>query len=788
MLTKIFVYSLGVSVWGGLLILLLWLLRPVTGRYFGVKWQYYSWLPVLLVLFLPLFFAVNIVFGTIFADFADKFSLPADITIRQAETELAVSGKAELIQVSNQIKPDYTIIHDGLSEYQISLKQKIYSGLAGWAFWPYLAGIWLAVAVLLLVARLLIYVCLRQNLAKNSVIVPWQSLPLSEREIAYWRQAAPKLQLRQQKTGALMPAPFVIGLRRSCLLLPPPALAAELSVTDWQNLLRHELTHYQRHDLFYKWLLLVCQCLHWFNPAVYLAGRQIEQDCEISCDLAVTGRMNETERRDYMRTILRMLTPTPLGSGGLHTGMGSDKGKIQRRFEMISKHNINGRRLRMLAMLVGTLLVSLALGGSALAAAQASNLELVAVAQTVDNEVAWGVSSNPDGIVVYNNGEAVNFKNKPYLSAEGQIYLPLREMLEQFRIIDANDNSSLQYENGLVKLELYQWLPDAAGGQVLHCFYQRQFSLTDGVGAQMHNDVIYVPAEVLLGIAQMSAAGDGSTMLDGLMIMQYDTKGGEILRLVSLPLPGENKTVNAILPLPERFAVATQFLQAWRQSDYQQMQSLCTPYVLESVGWQNADVMLGEAVAVYAEHYAAEPNSLMLHVLIIRPDGKSGYSELAVVLEVEQQTNGGWLIGGLRSSNRDDTPLSDNADLHWQWPLDAKYHILSQGFGGSRQHSGIDIPAPTGTPVYAAAAGLVQAAGFMGEDGNKVVLQHAAYGDWETRYSHLSGIAVQAGEEVQAGQVIGYVGSTGNSTGAHLHFAILQNGQVADPLEYLEDN
>ena len=95
-------------------------------------------------------------------------------------------------------------------------------------------------------------------------------------------------------------------------------------------------------------------------------------------------------------------------------------------------------------------------------------------------------------------------------------------------MIEPNDNSSLQYENGLVKLTLYQWQTDAAGGQVLHCFYQRQFSLTDTqIGAQMRNDVIYVPVEVLLGIAQMSAAGGGS-LLDGLMILQYDANGGEI--------------------------------------------------------------------------------------------------------------------------------------------------------------------------------------------------------------------------------------------------------------------
>lgn len=810
MLTQIFLYCLAVSVWGALLILLLWALRPITGRLFGAKWQYYSCLPVLLVLLLPLFFLPVNVSGEIFADFAGKFNLLSGFNSPQPEKGLLppenMLGYVDWQGQSGQAKivPDAEM---AAAPAQLSIAESVrqlgqqFMPFIDWQFW---ALVWLIGAMLLLVGRLLIYGVFRQYMLKSSVIVSWSDLPLAASEAVYWQNLAPKLQLRQLKGAdekSTLAAPFVSGLRRPCLLLPAPALAAKLSSTDWQNLLRHELMHYQRYDVQYKWLLLFAQCMHWFNPAVYLMSLHLEQDCEISCDLAVTSDMTENERCDYMRTILRMLTPTAL-VGGLHTGMSGDKRKIKRRFEMISKHKINSRYWqRGLAVFCSTLLVMLALGGSAFAASQATNLELVAVAKTVDDGVVWSVTSDndvvkrvneaaiyasADGIVVYNSGEEINFNNKPYLTPEGKIYLPLREMLERFQIIEPNDNSSLQYENGMVKLELYQWQTDAAGGRVRHCFYQRQFNMTDKlVGAQMHNEVIYVPAEMLLGIAQMSAVG-GSSILDGLMILQYDKNGGEILRLVSLPLPSENKTVNTILPLPERFAVTMQFLQAWRQSDYQTMQSFCTPYVLESVGWQYADVMLGQAMAVYAEQWAAEPNSLNLHVLIIRPDGQSGYSELAVTLEVAQQADGEWLISGLRGSNRDTTPLSGSSEQYWQWPLDSKYHILSAGFGGERQHSGIDIPAVKGAPVYAAAPGKVLAADYMGEDGNKIILQHSDDGTWETRYSHLSSIAVKAGNAVEAGQIIGYVGSTGKSTGAHLHFSILQNGQPLDPMNFFE--
>ncbi len=90
-------------------------------------------------------------------------------------------------------------------------------------------------------------------------------------------------------------------------------------------------------------------------------------------------------------------------------------------------------------------------------------------------------------------------------------------------------------------------------------------------------------------------------------------------------------------------------------------------------------------------------------------------------------------------------------------------------FGGSRFHSGIDLGAPTGTPVVAAYSGTVSIADWMGGYGQTVVLQHQN-STLETLYAHLSSIFVQPGEVVEQGQVIGEVGSTGNSTGPHLHF------------------
>src|SRR6185436_17696139 len=116
------------------------------------------------------------------------------------------------------------------------------------------------------------------------------------------------------------------------------------------------------------------------------------------------------------------------------------------------------------------------------------------------------------------------------------------------------------------------------------------------------------------------------------------------------------------------------------------------------------------------------------------------------------------------------------------WPVNG---TLTSGFGWrwGRMHEGIDIAAPTGTPISAAASGTVIYAGWMGGYGNLVVIDHG--NGLATAYGHQSSIAVGSGTYVSQGQTIGYVGSTGHSTGPHVHFEVRVNGSPVDPLGYL---
>ncbi len=125
-----------------------------------------------------------------------------------------------------------------------------------------------------------------------------------------------------------------------------------------------------------------------------------------------------------------------------------------------------------------------------------------------------------------------------------------------------------------------------------------------------------------------------------------------------------------------------------------------------------------------------------------------------------------------------------------KWPTDGG--SISSGYGGRtgpieggyEWHSGIDIAVEFGTPVYATAAGTVEQAGWNGGYGRYVRIAHGD--DYETAYGHMSGIAVVAGQQVIKGEIIGFVGSTGYSTGPHLHYEVLADGQNIDPFYVLQ--
>ena len=104
--------------------------------------------------------------------------------------------------------------------------------------------------------------------------------------------------------------------------------------------------------------------------------------------------------------------------------------------------------------------------------------------------------------------------------------------------------------------------------------------------------------------------------------------------------------------------------------------------------------------------------------------------------------------------------------------------------GGRRGHKGVDLAGPTGTPIHAAADGVVSRADWFSSYGLYVSLEHG--GTLQTRYGHMSRLNVAAGQQVHKGDVIGYIGTTGRSTGPHLHYEVRIAGAAVNPVPYIQ--
>jgi murein DD-endopeptidase MepM/ murein hydrolase activator NlpD len=149
----------------------------------------------------------------------------------------------------------------------------------------------------------------------------------------------------------------------------------------------------------------------------------------------------------------------------------------------------------------------------------------------------------------------------------------------------------------------------------------------------------------------------------------------------------------------------------------------------------------------------------------------------------------GWKTSRPESENLNTLSPSDAADsareisipfLPVNAPVSSNFGMRNDPFTGKQRfHKGIDIAAPAGTPVAAALPGKVISAGYERGYGNTVLVEHD--GGLQTRYGHLASINVKAGDTVTSENVIGRVGSTGRSTGAHLHFEVIRMGTQVDP-------
>ncbi len=253
MLTEIFKAVLIMSVVGGLLAVFLLVMKPLTQRLFGAKWQFFVWLSVLIVLIFPI-------------RIETKVQLPAPV----ARGVRAITVRE---------KPYVSVVEDYSGVYMTEIQSTGQSEVCEWI--EFAAVAWLAIAVILLLKTVICNVLLKRSLYKTST---------------YCKNFG-KANIRESEAVG---APLLLGWVKPVLYVPSKVCDSD----KMPYIMAHEGIHLKRNDIFIKWVVALVKSVHWFNPLVYTVARRIDEACEISCDAEATKSMDTIEKSRYMQVIL----------------------------------------------------------------------------------------------------------------------------------------------------------------------------------------------------------------------------------------------------------------------------------------------------------------------------------------------------------------------------------------------------------------------------------------------------------------------------------------------------
>lgn len=198
----------------------------------------------------------------------------------------------------------------------------------------------------------------------------------------------------------LVSSPMLVGYRNPCIVLPD----ADVPEKDFQYIVMHELTHYKRRDIWYKWLVQFAVCLHWFNPFVHLMSREIDRACEFACDEAVVAKMGYGYAADYGKTLLNAMA-----AGGTFREplavitMSANKELLRERLGAIMSFN---KKTKKAGIITAGLTVGIALGAVFIGVYPASASEPDKAGMSVtDSAEGTGISDKDKAAVAKNMSE-----------------------------------------------------------------------------------------------------------------------------------------------------------------------------------------------------------------------------------------------------------------------------------------------------------------------------------------------------------------------------------------------
>lgn len=548
-------------------------------------------------------------------------------------------------------------------------------------------------------------------------------------------------------------APFTLGILRPRIYLPD-CLTGEVRA----SVHLHEATHIRRGDPLTKPLFYAVACLHWFNPLVWLAFRQFEQTMEYACDEAATRGKTASERRMYCESILQFALNGSRTPGSLAFGQGSVKQRIL--------HLLEYRQLKSGALVCCALAVGICISACMLRPSVETENTVSVTVQKTRNENPTPTSA-PQPTLMDMAGAFLCPADYTYISRfVGSVHRG-DDLCAPYGtpVVAAQDGAVIaagwHYSYGNYVILDHGALADGSEWQSLYA-HMAGLSVSEGQS---------VAAGDQLGTVGSTGDSTGNHLhfelyrAGRLMQPRYFTqyREGEVGDL----------TLEMAMELESNALSGGQGEQAQGLSDLMAWQAEQLSAQIAELSEKIASGKLtAEALQEAEEHLEALTEE----------------QEAAQTRAQELQDQAGAEHDAYLDSQVQQHSASVQSETVAFGAVLQRYKYISANYS-AQGHNGTDFAAGLGTQVYAAADGVVAACGYNASGtGNYVTIAHGTDAEGRscaTLYGCLNDITVEEGQAVEKGQLIGHVGSTGASTGNHLHLELTIGGERCDPLDYI---
>ena len=635
----------------------------------------------------------------------------------------------------------------------------------------------------------------------------------------------------------LATSPMLLGIFRPAIILPE----VDYSEEQLHAIFAHELIHLRRKDSIVKWLTLIATCLHWFNPIVWFVRREIVKSCELACDEAVIQSLDTSNKQNYGNVLLdvsaNFTTPKAIAA----TMMCEEKKNLKERLDFIIKSKKHTRIAIALSLvlIVSAVCLVLVLGSGSDNANNNLDSGTGVSTSSTDNfyvfeDLSFGIRlvlpAEFEGNYRLSHRAVTFWRDYPpnntiepvtltliYSKAEPHIHHG-RELFSIHRFDRENSINIEDWGVLLLETDTHYFVFSELQSHHIEELDTLDLSIPETIeylqlvirSHEVHERLRAYPLPLPTFERVVWTYPDGSTnqlFVAPTIFPHLDSEFGILLALprefmgnysvthwpITFTL-NDNTSYNFVGP------VTRTFLFSRAEPHIHQGRELFSIHRFDREASFNIEDW-GVLILKTGEHYFvfSEPRNIeMVYNLDLSIPDTVEYLQLVIRNhEVHDRLRASpcpfsdtiYLPFNQQGTYQLILPLPEGADQHGidrlVHPLPADSFTLSATFGmqHGRMHNGVDWHAPRGTPVSASDGGIVTYSGYLGAFGELIIIYHG--NGIETHYAHLNERHVSEGDQVFQGQHIGDVGSTGRSTGPHLHFELHIDGVPRNPLPFL---